>query len=414
MTMLVAILLAFVVQEHSQHGDPSRPPEQTILDRVRAHHASGTAWQPAQTPHTALHSRFEGWDLMAHAAVFGIFDYQTGDRGDDRFLSTNWIMVSAHRPLGAGEFALRGMASVEEFSVGDRGYPLLLQNGEGLHDSQHPHDLFMELSTSWTAPLSSSLGVQFYGGVVGEPALGPVTFHHRHSGAADPMAPLGHHWQDSTHISHGVLTAGLFTATAKAEASWFNGREPDDNRMDLDLEVPDSWSARLTVNPDPFWSIQLSAGDLDEPEEDEPDVSLFRTTASATVTGKIGGEGAWSATGVWGRNNPSDGPTTDSFLAEANIELDRTHAIFGRAEYVRKSGHDLDLGPVLDDESFPVSNLSLGYLYTFTRLQDQEIAVGIRLTANFIDGDLEDFYGEPVEWGFVLFLRLRPVTASQK
>ncbi len=410
MALALVTLLALVPQEH---GDPTRKPE-TLLDAVRPQEASGTAWQPAQTPHTALHSKVEGWDLMAHAAIFGCFDYQTGDRGLDRFFSANWLMLKGSRPLGDGEFFLRGMASIEEWTVGDRGYPLLLQSGEGLHDRQHPHDLFMELAAGWTVPLSDDLGAQFYGAIVGEPALGPVTFHHRHSAAADPMAPLGHHWQDSTHISPGVLTAGLFTRFAKLEASWFNGREPDEKRLDLDLQVPDSGAVRLSVNPTPAWSMQVSAGRLDEPEDDEPGVSVRRTTISTTGTGTFGDEGAWSATAAWGRNDPSEGKTTDSFLAEATVELDKAHAVFGRAEAVRKSGHDLALGPALDAETFPVVGLSAGYLYTFTRLHDQEIAVGLRLTANFIDSDLRDFYGEPVEWGIVLFLRLRPAPTPSK
>jgi hypothetical protein len=409
--VLVSIVLTAVPQEHGGHGDPTKTVE-TLLDRVRPLHASGTAWQPAQTPVTAMHSRIEGWHVMAHAAVFGVYDYQTGDRGEDAFFSTNWLMVMGHRPWGGGEVLLRGMISVEEITVGDRGYPLLLQSGEGLHDRQHPHDLFMELAAGWSAPLSDSIGVQFYGGIVGEPALGPVTFHHRHSAAADPIAPLGHHWQDSTHISPGVLTGGLFTSFAKLEASWFNGREPDNNRLDLDLDVPDSGAVRLSLNPTPFLSMQLSAARLDEPERDEEGVSVRRATASVTGTGKLGLDGAWSAAVVWGRNAPSEGPTTDAFLAEANVELDGVHTVFGRAEALRKSGHDLDLGPALNDETFPILSLSLGYLYTFTRLQDQEIALGIMGTANVLDRDLEAFYGDGVEYGVLLFLRLRPAPIS--
>ena len=408
---IAATLASLAPQEHGGHGDPGQHAE-TLLDRVRPMGASGTAWQPAQTPVTALHSRAEGWDIMAHAAIFAGYDFQTGDRGEDAFFSTNWIMIMGHRPLGAGEIFLRGMASIEAFTVGDRGYPLLLQSGEGLHDRQHPHDLLMELSAGWSAPISEDLGVQFYGALVGEPALGPVTFHHRHSASADPTAPLGHHWQDATHISPGVLTAGLFTGVAKLEASWFNGREPDDNRLDLDLDVPDSGAVRLSVNPTPAWSMQVSAGRLDEPEEDEPGVSVVRYTASSTGTGRWGAEGSWSATAIWGRNDPSEGAATNSFLVEGTLEIDRMHAVFARAEVLRKSGRDLELGPALDAKIFPVRAVSMGYLYTFTRLQDQDISLGIEVTANPMDGDLREFYGDPVEWGFVLFLRLRPSPIS--
>jgi len=68
------------------------------------------------------------------------------------------------------------------------------------------------------------------------------------------------------------------------------------------------------------------------------------------------------------------------------------------------------LSPLQD--SFPILSLSLGYLYTFTRLQDQEISLGIMGTANFLDRDLEDFYGDRTEYGVFLFLRLRPAPIS--
>ena len=48
--------------------------------------------------------------------------------------------------------------------------------------------------------------MQGYGAIAGEPALGPVAFPHRNSAMADPLATLGHHWMDSTHITFGVLT----------------------------------------------------------------------------------------------------------------------------------------------------------------------------------------------------------------
>src|SRR3989475_9087069 len=63
----------------------------------------------------------------------------------------------------------------------------------------------------------------------GEPAVGPAAFPHRPSASDDPLAPLAHHWQDGTHITFGVLTAGVFTPPTKLEASVFNGREPGEN-----------------------------------------------------------------------------------------------------------------------------------------------------------------------------------------
>lgn len=53
----------------------------------------------------------------------------------------------AGRNLGAGFLTLRGMMSLETFTVTAQGNPLLLQIGESyqgelLHDRQHSHDRF--------------------------------------------------------------------------------------------------------------------------------------------------------------------------------------------------------------------------------------------------------------------------------
>jgi hypothetical protein len=284
---------------HHAMGQPS------LLETVEAYEASGTAWQPAATPMHGRHGSMDGWRLMGHGVLFFGYDEQGGDRGDGQFLSTNWLMGMARHPLLGGEFLARSMLSLEPLTVDERGYPLLLQTGESfegqpLHDQQHPHDLFMELAAIYARPLTANLGLQLYGALAGEPALGPVAFPHRRSASADPLAPLGHHWQDSTHISFGVLSAGLFTQSVKLEGSWFNGREPDEHRYDLDLRGFDSFSGRLLLNPNRNWSLQASYGYLESPESLEPQASLHRTTVSAMHANALGTTGECATSLVWG------------------------------------------------------------------------------------------------------------------
>src|SRR5881409_4167471 len=182
-----------------------------------------------------------------------------------------------------------------------------------LHDRQHPHDVFMELATLYERPVARNLGLSLYLAPVGEPAVGPVAFPHRPSAADDPLAPISHHWQDGTHITFGVVTAGIFTRSAKLEASWFNGREPNEIRTNFDYAGRrlDSYSARLTVNPDPRWSVSAWYGYLKSPEELHPDESLHRYGAAALTTQPFGR-----------RARPSPASTLD---------LDGTNAVFGRA-----------------------------------------------------------------------------------
>jgi hypothetical protein len=136
---------------------------------------------------------------------------------------------------------------------------------------------------------------------VGSPALGPTPFMHRSSAGADPLVPISHHFLDATHISHGVVTGGLYTELVQIEASLFNGREPDHDRWALDRVRLSSRSARVTLTPGPSWVIQASIGELSEPEQLHPGIDVQRSTLSASHATRLGPV-AWSTTIAWGRN----------------------------------------------------------------------------------------------------------------
>ncbi len=322
-------------------------------------------------------------------------------------------MGMARRPVLGADLTLRAMLSHDAVTMGERGYPLLLQSGEAvdgepLVDRQHPHDLFMELAASAMVPLGSSLAIEVYGGPAGEPALGPVAFPHRRSAAADPLAVLSHHWQDSSHISFGVVTAALVTRVAKLEGSWFNGREPDQERYDFDLRALDSFSTRLSINPGAAWSGQVSYGRLDTPEELEPAVSLQRVTASVMHVARTGWADSVATTAVWGRNIPSHGDATDAVLVESAAELGAPGTLFGRAELVVKAGHDLDLGPEMEEETFPVGSLVLGYLYQLDAVAGLVPGIGARGSINLVGDDLAALYDTHVPLGAMIYVRIEP------
>jgi len=354
---------------------------------------------------------------MAHGNVFAGYDDQNGDRGDSAWLSTNWGMLMESRSLGGGQLVLRQMLSLEPLTVEKGGYPLLLQTGESLdgepiHDRQHPHDLFMEIAALYTRPVGESLAWQVYVAPSGEPAVGRAAFPHRISASSDPLAPLAHHWQDSTHISFGVLTAGLLTKTVKVEASLFNGREPDDERWDFDFRTLDSWSARVSVNPSASWSLQASYGFLDSPEELRPEESLHRATASATWNRRIGGEGNAATTAVFGRNLPEEEPSTSSWLLETNVDLDGRNVVFGRAEWVEKTGRDLVLPVSLSARTFPVSCLSAGYVVQLGPFGKLVPGIGFRASVNDVGSELEPFYGSRYPAGILVFVKLHPAAMT--
>jgi len=349
--------------------------------------------------------------MMAHGIAFGGYDYQGSRRGGGQVFSTNWGMLMAEHEFFGGEFGARAMLSGEEFTDGGRGYPLLLQSGEEFHgipnhDRQHPHNLFMELAATYAHRITKDVGFELYGAPVGEPALGPVAAPHRESAAADPSAPLGHHWMDSTHISFGVVTAGIFTRKVKLEASWFNGREPDENRSHFDFRRMDSYSTRLSYNPMRDLSMQVSWGYLKSPEQLEPNISINRVTASATWDHRFASGGNIATTAGWGRNIPSSGKPNDALLLESNFDLDGVNVLFARAEYVRKTGEDLDFS--LAGQLYNVGEISLGYLRNFRLADAFVIAPGAMLTTNFIGGRLDSVYHSQTPVGLAAFIRIRP------
>jgi hypothetical protein len=357
-----------------------------------------------------FHGRLGPFALMGHFNAFGGVDYQSSPQGSGQPLSANWFMGMASTDVGGGELKVRSMLSLEPFTMPKDGYPLLLQtgesyNGQPLIDRQHPHDLFMELAAMYTRPLGSNLAVQVYGGPAAEPALGPSAFPHRQSAAADPLAPLGHHWQDSTHISYGVVTAGLLTRWAKIEGSWFNGREPDEDRYDFDLRAFDSYAGRLTVNPSPRWSLQGSYGYLASPEALAPDESVRRYTTSAMYTTPLGEGRSWATTAVVGFNQPSAGDVTHGILLESSVDLASWGITFARIEQLAKSAHDFGL---IQEGTFAISSLVLGHVHALPALAAIEPAIGVRASANLVDPGLEARYGTRVPFGVMAYLRLAP------
>lgn len=387
------------------------------MDRM----GSGTTWIPDAVALPSRHFLVGGWSMMVHGFVFAQYDKQGGPRGADQFGSLNWGMLMASRELAGGSFQARTMLSLDPATVGGNGYPLLLQSGERyqgkpIFDRQHPHDFFMEVGLLYERKVVGPVGISLYAAPAGEPALGPVAFMHRPSAMDVPMAPLGHHWQDATHISFGVLTAGAFTKEWKLEGSVFNSREPDDQRWNFDAIRLDSYSGRVTYNPTQNWSFTAGYGYLKSPEAAHPDESIHRTVASVMHGTRIGQAGQWATTLVWGTNAVGDGGSrSHSLLLESEAVLDARNTVFGRVEYVQKSAEDLVVDTptfgFASDRRFNVQATSLGYIREVAQWRGTTIGLGGLASVNFVPGALEKVYGSRTPAGATLFLRLRPVRA---
>jgi Heavy metal binding domain len=374
--------------------------------------SSGTAWVPDSTPIYGRMFMIDDDMLMLHGAVFPRYTNVSTRRGDDRIDAPNWIMgMFSHSFDENTQLGFRVMVSLDPLTEGGRGYPLLLQSGESwhdrpLHDRQHPHDLFDELSFSISRKLWGDFSGYFYFGYPGEPALGPPTFMHRLSAMDDPDSPIGHHWQDSTHVTFGVATAGLQWRNLKIEGSTFTGREPDENRYDFDRSRFDSVGGRISWNPTENVALQLSHGYIKSPEALQSNVDRHRTTASAIYNRPLGRDSNWASSFVWGRNNDS-GEKTQSLLLETNYQHGR-NAVYARWERVEKSGHELVLAHSDQEQVFPVNAATLGYVRDLSHGSGIDIGLGGQLTVNFWPEGLDRYYGTTPGYAFEFFLRIRP------
>ena len=283
---------------------------------------------------------------MQDGVVFFNYNDQGSPRGGDELAVQNWWMGMAERPAGAGRLRLSLMLSLEPATLGDDGYREIFQVGETLDDRplidrQHPHDFLMQAAVVWRTPLGRGYSLTLAGAPVGEPALGPVTFMHRASAFENPTAPLAHHTFDSTHISMGVLTAGLDRGRWQAEGSLFHGGEPDEQRWDLMDPGPlDSWSVRGWFRPTTEWTLQASHGFLTTPEAHEPG-DIRRTTASASWS-HARTNGWTAATAIYGRNNKIGGDF-NAFLAEATHTFG-ANSVYGRFESLQVESDVLRFG----------------------------------------------------------------------
>src|SRR5215469_2130763 len=329
-----------VTHEQSMSMSGMHMDEHVSSDLPSPHEGSGTSWQPASvTGHEWMWMR-GGWELMAHGAIFIDYNQQGGPRGAGKAESVNWGMLMQQHKLGSGTILFRQMFSAESLTSPHPGFPELFQTGETYHgqaliDGQHPHNVFAELAALYTLPLTEKVSWELYGGPSAEPALGPVTYLHRASASELPMAPLGHHLQDSTHTSFGVVTTGFIIDRVKLEASVFNGREPNEERWSIQLGALDSWSGRAWVAPTKNWVAQYSIGRLEHPEALEPG-SQWRQTASVENYLPMT-NGSWATTFVWERvHKIFTGANLNSYLLESTLNFAKRNYAFTRLELVDK------------------------------------------------------------------------------
>ena len=417
------------------HSLTSMATPTTLIQAELAHTSSGTSIEPASTPVSMLMVHRAGWMLMLHgnASISDIQQHADSHRGADKLYSTNWIMPMAMREFGPngrfGQLTLRTMLSLEPATISGRQFPQLFQQGETafakpIVDGQHPHDFVMELAALYDLRLGHHALLSLYAAPVGDPAIGPTAYPHRLSASENPLAALGHHQQDSTHIAFNVLTAGVTWHTLRLEASGFHGGEPSEDRWHFQPSsnglAVDSFSARLTVSPTPNWTSQYSIAHITSPEALYPGEDQQRQTASIMYNRPFGSTSAdgvstgnWSSTLIWGRTlSLTDHSKENSYLLESLLKFHARNFLFTRIENVGRS-NELLLNPgsalppnFTESPIGHVQSYSLGYDRQYHIAPHLLAAPGGQFTLYNTPAALVTTYGQH-PFGAVAFVRLR-------
>ena len=441
----------------------------TLIEAIKQHGSSGTSIEPAGTPVPMWMSSHGNWNFMLHGNAFVANTQQQANspRNRDAFFSTNWVMPMAQHALRSnGQITLRAMFSLEPATISNRNYPELFQQGETAYgapivDGQHPHDFFMEVAALYDLKLSPNTLLSFYAAPVGDPAIGPTAYPHRLSASENPIAALGHHQMDSTHIAFNVLTGGLTYRWARLELSGFHGAEPTEDRWHFapspNGHAIDSVSTRLTVSPSADWTGQYSIAHIVSPEALYPHEDQQRQTASVMYhhtfrskpmppikMGDMAGMSGMDMSGsdqhtqsgnqsmasmdmtpepitdlattlVWGRTRSlSDNSKENSYLGEALLRFASRNYVWTRIENAGRS-NELELTP---GSSLPEGFVEspIGHVAAFTFGYDHDFALGPHLlaapgaqfTVYRTPAALRSHYGEtPTAEQFFLRFRVR-------
>ncbi len=431
-------VLRFVVAAslHAQIQMPGMdfaPPAATLIATELAHTSSGTSLQPASTPMPMLMRRSGDWTLMLHGEGFlsEIQQHAANSRGGDKLFSTNWVMPMAQRRLGArGQLTVRAMISLEPATISNRSYPELFQQGETAYgrpivDGQHPHDFIMELGALYDLRIGEHSLLSLYAAPIGDPAIGPTAYPHRQSASEDPLATLGHHQQDSTHIAFNVLTAGYTWRTLRVEASGFHGGEPGESRWSAEPSpnghAIDSASARVTWSPTQNLTAQYSAAQIAQPEAVAPGQNQRRYTASLMLNRSIGvhhdttampgmdmassASGNWATSLIWGRTrNQSTGLVEQSYLVESLL-TQHANSVWLRAELAARTTELLPDAPPVEASAGHVQAYTLGYDRNVT-IGSLQLAPGVQFALDHSSAVLAPVYGK-VPFSAVAFVRVR-------
>ncbi len=327
------ILLLFALPLSGQTSD-----EITFQRTFLLRNISGTSFNPGPAPHHPHIVNRGEWTTFWGGALFLNYSSESGpDVQRNEAFSLNWITGGVQRNLGSrGLVMFRGRASLEPYTIKERGYPQMLQwiseeSGGPLLDAMRAHDLIGEAAVDLAFRTSTTSFLHLYVAPVGDPAFGAVPYALRTSSEEFAEAPFAYDVQETMHDSTRVITAGFGSRFVTLEGSAFHDAVSHGRHTSFDGGGDiDSRSARLTITPVRNVVLQASRGELGDAK---------RKISSASMT--VGNEsGALSA--IWTRGRDLSAGTIEGTIrfarntVAARVEtVDRPPGFLGRTDIWR-------------------------------------------------------------------------------
>lgn len=214
------------------------------------------------------------------------------------------------------------------------------------------------------------------------------------------------------------MTVALTHGIVRMEASGFHGREPDEFRWDINQGKIDSWSIRLTIQPEENWSGQYSYARIKSPEALFANEHQERMTASLMYNRPLH-DGNWANTLLWGRTRSiQDNSVFNSYLLESTARFRMRNYAWTRIENVERSNELLSgenpLPPNFREAPIgPVQAYTFGYAHDIDLIPHLASAIGAQFTTYVVADVLKAIYGSH-PFGVALFVRFRPFSGNDR
>ncbi len=257
----------------------------TLIEAELTHLPPAPASEPASTPMSHAHAHTTAWMLMLHGRLSSPTrsnrPQQTPDRPSRRRQVLLHQLAHAHghaparpRPAHSAHHVLARTCDHHRPPV-SRALPA---GRDRIRQAHHRRPAPPRLLHGGRRPLRHpprpTTLLSFYAAPIGDPAIGPTAYPHRLSASENPIAALGHHQEDSTHIAFNVLTAGFTWRWLRFEESGFHGGEPTES---AGASSPPPTASPSTATPPaspsrptPNWSSQYSIAHIVSPEASTP------------------------------------------------------------------------------------------------------------------------------------------------